>query len=94
LLDSKGIGIIAFDARFVVDDLCTSGTFPCTALQRSKFKNLNYGINMSGSNSAIANARINNTDFDNNFKGIFIRSANNSVITNNSFNVRALFLNA
>jgi len=83
------MGINAFDARFTVDELCLSSIYPCTSVISSTFKNLNYGVYLQCSNAADANARICNAVFDNNFRGVFLRSANNSVITHNSFNVDA-----
>jgi len=83
------MGINAFDARFTVDELCLSSIYPCTSVISSTFKNLNYGVYLQCSNAADANARICNAVFDNNFRGVFLRSANNSIITNNSFYVGA-----
>ncbi|MGD9494232.1 MAG: hypothetical protein AB7V36_12860, partial [Bacteroidales bacterium] len=82
----KGIGILSYDASFMVDDLCISGTSPCYNYQSSIFTNLDYGVKQINTNTNHI-ASINSAHFADNHHSAYFSGATGTVITRNSFNI-------
>lgn len=83
-------GIYSFDSYIYVKGKCLNGV-PCAEWDNGLFKNLYYGI------YAIATTPnrfvdIRNTDFDNNFRGLYISGITNARVTSNDFKVNATFI--
>ena len=83
-LNEKGDGIYAFNSSCTIDGICTSGTIPCSSYQPNTFQGLNYAINVLNSN-LLKVVTITNNTFTDNYRGIALRSTNNSVVTSNTF---------
>lgn len=84
----RGRGIVSYDAKFTVDDLCTSTTtIPCTSYKRSTFDGLKQGVHANNSNPLLA-AKINHVIFSNNrLDCIYLAGMNYATVTNNDFNI-------
>lgn len=87
-LGVRGRGIVSYDAKFTVDDLCTSITvIPCTSYKRSTFDGLKQGVYANNSNPLVA-AKINHAIFNNNrLDCIYLAGMNYATVTNNDFNI-------
>jgi len=85
---ARGRGIVSYDAKFTVDDLCTSITvIPCTSYKRSTFDGLKQGIHANNSNPLLA-AKINHAVFSSNtLEAIYLAGMNYATVTNNDFNI-------
>ena len=75
----RGYGIYAFNSDFIVDEETSS-------FRPSLFENLYYGIKATASTSE-KSVKIANSDFVNNYNGLYIGSIHNAIITSNSFTV-------
>ncbi|MFZ4401641.1 MAG: T9SS type A sorting domain-containing protein [Bacteroidales bacterium] len=89
----NGMGIKSYNSVYNVCDRCNSPTplsanTPCPQeyLSDSKFTNLDYGINAIASNTTF-NFSVKNTEFDNNYRGIFALGTYHSSFTLNKFKV-------
>ncbi len=89
--DTQGKGILSYSSVFTVADKCndpkitTQGT-PCPPeySAKSEFINLDYGI-YATSDNVFKNFTVKNTNFDNNYWGIFAMNINNASFTLNTF---------
>jgi hypothetical protein len=84
--DYFGNGIFSFQSTFAIKGECVEGPYPCTEWDFGKFENLEYGIYalVSGTERY---ADITHTIFEDNFRGVFLRSMNNARITSNIFHI-------
>jgi len=78
----KETGIIAINASIVVNQLCTSQTFPCADIERNRFVNLKYGIQAIGLHS---NTIIKNSLFEKCRQAIYLENQYFPVVTENNF---------
>jgi hypothetical protein len=87
--DARGIGILANDAGFRLTHICLNGNqIPCTNYRRSKFSGLYYGIQCQ-STGASKSVLIENSDFDNTSRGIYLSAVTNPSITQCTFKTKA-----
>ncbi|MDX9931682.1 MAG: T9SS type A sorting domain-containing protein [Bacteroidales bacterium] len=83
-------GIVAFDSKILVKGYCNSlqiNPNPCPDFRPTTFTNLNYGIKASNALSLTNNVVVDNCVFTHNWRDIYLRNADNSVITNNKHNI-------
>jgi hypothetical protein len=86
-IDAQGIGIVTTAADFIVDNYCTEQVIPCPDYAPGHFENLEYGIYAAGITS-VERARITNSEFINNRRGIYLSACVYPEITQNIFEVR------
>ncbi len=79
----RGSGIEAYNCLLTVTSMATGGL----AVDRSKFINLTRGVDAYSSIGSPRTTRINNTDFDNVWRCIYLKSNELATITNNTFDV-------
>ncbi len=82
----RGNGIYAVDAHFNLQGKCTSG-IPCSQWKRPTVKGFTNGIRAENSGMSIHAFRVDRTDFDNNFIGIYSSAVNNLRVTRSDFKV-------
>jgi subtilisin family serine protease len=84
-IDSRNItGITGVNAGFVVEGACNGISVPCNDITPSVFKNLNYGIHVSGIASAMV-VRVENAIFEWNNTGVYLSGLSNSTLIHNQF---------
>jgi|JI9StandDraft_1071089.scaffolds.fasta_scaffold12703_2 hypothetical protein len=87
----RGKGILSYDAKFTVDDLCTGTTFPCNTFKQNTFTDMEYGVYCSNANVFYA-PYINHTKFKGNrFDGIHLSGVYYATIQNCDFDVSSYF---
>ncbi|MBI9038855.1 MAG: T9SS type A sorting domain-containing protein, partial [Bacteroidales bacterium] len=79
-----GGGIYSLNSHFTINHGCISGDIPCTEWQNSKFTNLQYGIYATALNPNRF-VDIRNTEFELNYRGLFISGMANARVTSNNF---------
>jgi len=84
----RGTGIQAEETKFVVTSGCTTPTFPCPIanIDKSHFNNLTRGVT-AFSNNALKSVQIINSEFYDNWRGIFLRGLNVANVSNNIFDI-------
>lgn len=82
----RGNGIYSFNSSFTVDEICTSGTTPCTAYQATTFNKLNYGIKAYGISTS-RSCSVTNSNFAGNKRGVYLSGISLPGITSNEFTV-------
>ncbi len=87
-IDKRGIGILAIDAGFRLNHICIGNISPCSNYRRPYFEGLYYGIRCS-STGAAKFIQIENSDFDNNSRGIYLSAVTNPSITLCTFKTKA-----
>ena len=83
--DQKGIR--SFDSYIAIKGTCLEGD-PCTNWDRGLFENLKVGI-FATSTSPTRYIDVSHTDFNNNFKGIYISGMTNPVVESNNFDINS-----
>jgi hypothetical protein len=78
-----GTGIKSFNSTFFIEGKCTGGN-PCEVWENGEFNNLEYGI-YATAGKPLPFADIRHTDFDGNYKGVYIGGMTNARITDNRF---------
>ena len=87
----RGRGILSYDTKFTVDDLCTSITLPCNTYKQNTFTDLDYGIYCSNANVFYA-PYVNHAKFKGNrFDGIHLSGVYYATIQNCDFDVSSYF---
>ena len=88
-LTKRGIGISAINAGFRLNHICSQAgnPLPCTEYRRPYFEGLYYGILCSGTGAAKL-VQIENCDFENNLRGIYLSAVVNPSLTLNTFKTR------
>ena len=85
---NRGQGVMSYNSKFNVEARCASMSFPCTVFDESNFNNLTDGI-VALNTIRTKVAFINKTNFNNNFKSIFIFNMEAAKITENDFDIGA-----
>ncbi len=83
----RGIGLSTYASGFYVTHLCTNSVVPCDNYQRSLFEGLYYGVRTLG-NGTTSFVGVENSDFNNNIRGIYMGGINNAVINKNSIHTK------
>ncbi len=86
---ASGNGIYSIDAKYNVNDYCSSFLYPCptASIKRSTFDHLDYGINSSNSDPLV-NLSINHAKFTNfTYDGVHLAGVNYASVINCSFDV-------
>ena len=83
---NRGQGVWSYNSKFNVQARCASMSFPCTVFDESNFNNLTDGI-VALNTIRTKVAFINKTNFNNNFKSIFIFNMETAKITENDFDI-------
>ncbi len=87
----RGKGILSYDAKFTVEDLCTGITFPCNVFKQNTFTDLEYGVYCSNANVFYA-PYINHAKFKGNrFDGVHLSGVYYPTIQNCDFDVSSYF---
>ncbi|MDT8413517.1 MAG: T9SS type A sorting domain-containing protein, partial [Vicingaceae bacterium] len=84
----RGQGIVSYTSKFTVQARCANMTIPCSVFDESNFTNLTDGI-VALNTIRTKVAFINKTNFNNNFKSIFIFNMDAAKITENDFDIGA-----
>lgn len=79
----RGSGIEAYNCLLTVNSTLTGGGFP----DRSNFVNLTRGVDAYSSIGSPRTTRVTNSDFDNVWRCIYLKSNELATITNNTFDV-------
>ncbi len=69
---------------------CTGGD-PCTNWEHGLFKNLDFGVHAYYTSSSSAVLDVRNTDFENNFRGMYISGSDVCRLTSNNFEINEDF---
>jgi hypothetical protein len=87
-IEQKGSGIFAANADVLIKPRCKGTIFPCPEqdLVRSNFENLYYGV-LSASTGTQRKLEIDQTIFNQNYRGILNQGHNFAAITRNQFQV-------
>ena len=85
---NRGQGIVSYTSKFTVQARCANMTIPCSVFDESNFTNLTDGI-VALNTIRTKVAFINKTNFNNNFKSIFIFNMDAAKITENDFDIGA-----
>ncbi|MCD4728240.1 MAG: T9SS type A sorting domain-containing protein, partial [Pirellulales bacterium] len=90
----RGMGIYSFSSNFEVQEYCTSQQTPCPPedIQPCLFEKLYYGI-YATSGSTVIYPDISHTDFNENYRGVYLSAVTYSKITSNNFKVNGMVLN-
>jgi len=86
----RGTGIISFDASYDVDQICISGTTPCTQYQETVFDSLYYSIEAYALSSVLAPS-VENTGFTHNFRGVYTSGITYALVKNCYFVINTPF---
>jgi hypothetical protein len=86
-ISSRGYGIKSYNGGYSVDRLCTSAPQPCETYLKSSFKGLSYGIHSSNTGYMYPIA-IQNTEFDNNYRAVYMSGLSLPQINRNTFKTR------
>lgn len=81
---NRRYGIYSINSAFKVDELCVSQTLPCSQFVKSEFTGLGYAIRCENFIPSRF-AEINNSVFQNNYRGVYLSCMNNAYITRNTF---------
>jgi hypothetical protein len=84
--NSLGNGIYSINSSFSIDEICTSGTTPCTTYQATTFSRLNYGIKAYGISTSRTCA-VTNCQFINSARGIYLSGLSLPLVRDNEFGV-------
>jgi hypothetical protein len=87
-IEQKGSGIFAANADVLIKPRCKGTVFPCPELDlvRSNFENLYYGV-LSASTGTQRKLEIDQTIFNQNYRGILNQGHNFAAITRSEFHV-------
>nr|NQU89255.1 T9SS type A sorting domain-containing protein [Bacteroidota bacterium] len=91
-LEYAGIGIQGNNSTFLVEGECTStgAGGECLEWDNGSFQNLEYGIHATAISSTRF-AGIRYTDFNNNFKGVYISAMTNALVKDCNFGINTVF---
>ena len=84
----RGIGIQSEETRLTVSSRCSSITFPCTNVDKGKFKNLFIGV-WAKSGTGVKTATITNNLFDDVTRGVTLRGLDFATVSDNDLNIGA-----
>lgn len=87
----RGMGIFAQETKFSVDASCNTSVVypnPCPSPNASTFTNLTFGIS-AVSNNGLKTARIENSEFQNVFRGVRLIGLDTASVSNNIFDIGA-----
>jgi len=89
VVSSYNCGIMAFDAGFSVEGLCTSYTYPCPEddYDRSNLSGFYSAVWASSDGSTINTFSVDHSNFTDNAIGVKASSVNNAVIIYSDFNI-------
>ena len=83
-----GYGILSYDSKYTVNNICTSNSLPCLSNIRSKFLNLNNGIVAHNTINPFQTINVSYSDFQNNLgDGIYLQNLKYPQIINNNITV-------
>jgi hypothetical protein len=85
---NRGQGILTYNSKFTVNARCLTLTIPCTSFDESNFTNLTEGI-VALNTIRTQVAFVNKSNFNNNFKSIYIFNMEAAKITENDFDIGA-----
>ncbi len=85
-----GNGIYSTNSHYKVKGKCINGGEDCIEWDNGLFKNLEYGIYATAS-SPNKHIEVEHSDFEENFRGVYIGGMSNAVVTYNNFNINTLF---
>ncbi|MBL1233202.1 MAG: T9SS type A sorting domain-containing protein [Flavobacteriales bacterium] len=85
---NRGQGILTYNSKFTVNARCLTLTIPCTSFDESNFTNLTEGI-VALNTVRTQVAFVNKSNFNNNFKSIYIFNMEAAKITENDFDIGA-----
>ena len=85
--EMKGNGIASINSEFGVYRLCDEGSQSCVNPDSTIFKGLNYGILVGNSDPTHA-VTVQHSQFLDNYRGMYLNSADLSTITSNYFKVK------
>ncbi len=83
-------GIRNTNSYTVIRGKCLAGD-PCIDWDYGLFENLHYGI-YATARSSVRFIDVSHTDFDNNFRGIYIGGMTNAVVTTNNFKINTPYM--